>query len=82
MPELPLGGAGVAGLLDEWTPIAWRAECGVRPFTRAERQTSFQSRLMSEGVRRPRLLTTVSAGRKSAGDWGNISPSSPRSSRR
>jgi hypothetical protein len=33
---------------------------------------------MTLGVRRPELLTTVSAGRKSAGDCGNISASLPR----
>jgi hypothetical protein len=48
-------------------PMACRAECGVLPRMRASRQTSFQRRLISEGVRRPGLLTTVAAGRNSAG---------------
>jgi hypothetical protein len=43
-------------------------DVGSLALTFAQRQASFQTVLITRGVRRPELLATVSSGRKSAGE--------------
>jgi hypothetical protein len=64
MAELALDSGDVFGLTHDVPPRGMAAALGVLPFTFAQRQTSFQTVLITPGLRRPLLFALLAAGRR------------------